>query len=230
MEKTAFEMGFEKRSGEAGFAVGAFTGATLGNLLGMRHHFEKDRDAMATLRSSSKVDAKNAYKDVAHLIPDAALLTKSDLQGMLLSGKYNGEKLTETELRGVVRLINSVSGQNAAALHPQNRWTDLFVGDYPVFKDKKVVITADKVNKHVLAHEVGHIIDADEREKKNILLRAMYRLRPTLLRESAAWDKAPGDGHDKIREKTLATYKASLLTDIATIGGAGVGAALGAMI
>jgi len=226
-----FWTGFEKRAGEGllmGLTMGGGMIGGLGAGIAASKYYGKQNAKLLRKiqRHKEKVDAKEFFKTIQHFSPNAKLITIKELEQLI---RDEDDKVRKEFLKG---LRSVVTGGNAAAIHPyviERERLGHLVPDS--IKAQPVILTAEKVNPSVIAHEMGHVIDYDIVAQQNFLKKFLANRRSTLKVEHAAWEKAPGSGHDEVKETALQTYKNSkkvdILMNLGTIAGVAAGAGLG---
>jgi hypothetical protein len=207
-----FWNGFEKQAkvdGEKvlGGLLGALYGFGAGTILGElgsapfidRNH-KKFQEALKE-KKKENVDAKKIFKKIKPALPDGSKhYTRSDLKKMKPKNpgaieKHLYEHFDEQLGQGNAFAVNGEQNKNLKHL--------------PQFLKEKAIVTGDKVHPSIMVHEAGHLIDFDETDKKTFLKRVYDKhLRSTLKMENQAWDKAPGEYDDKIKDTALSTYEA----------------------
>lgn len=219
------EIGQEKQSAmnpeaiSAGIEVGSLLGTVVGGYIAMK----QIKAVMKAMREDpNKTDAKKLFEEHKKDFADVKIFTVSDLNKII-------KKIDDMDHRAVAQsLRDAAEHSNAMAVHPS-------MGGMLVNLEKllpkelgtKFVVTEDKVNPSVLAHELGHIKDFDDVAKANFLMRALKGFRTTGMVERAAWDKAPGKVDQDVKDRALSTYnKGFWYPLIGTIGGAVAGGGL----
>lgn len=216
-----FWKGFEKKAVSKNTGLGIYFGSLAG--VGLATAYIQ-HDVNKTLKGfkehDGNVDARKSFAKIKHLSPDTELVTESELRKKI---KGEGGFLRKRQLES---FADALSKGNAFAYHPEIGGLHIMVPDF--MRNKKIIMSADKVHPSVLAHEMGHVIDYDEIGKKPAFKKFVSKyLRGTVGRETAAWDKAPGNGHEELKVPALRSYKnVAYGLPIA----AGVGGILGGLI
>lgn len=213
--------------------VSAAIGSVVGSAIAVKKNKEFVEKKVLQEKGKKKVDAKDFFQKIKKSLPkDTVLLTNEELHAKVKKSKT----IDELEF---LQLLRSASEGNAAAI--PKHVTESGVTKHLVperFRGKNYIITDDKVNPAILAHEAGHIIDFDQVEKSPFLKKFFTKLfRGTVAIEAAAWDKAPKvDGmkekdFKEMRDGALATYKRGRDYPIfGALGGAAVPLAIGGIL
>ena len=202
--------GFEKRALSDQALLGGVYGAMAGRVTGalMANPYNK-RDTEKLFAKDPREDAKQVFKKIKPLLPkDTKLLTTSDIKKKLKTAKGMDKYKFE--------VYKGVSETNAAANPETNE-----------------IITPDKVNPSILAHEAGHLIDNDDIKKSPFWKRFAKKFRSQVSEEATAWDKAPDQEtiDQEVRDLALGTYKRHRnFANIGTAAGAIIGGVGGAAL
>lgn len=198
---------------------GLAAGSTLGAFLASR----KNRKVLEELSQFKSENAKKLFQKMKGALPKGTQhLTSSDLRELIEEESDAGKKDILSDWK------ETVDRGNAFAIHPQMSSAALHDRLPDAVAHKKTIITGDKVQPAVLAHEAGHIIDYEEIAKSPAFKRFVKHLRSTVRLENAAWDKAPlttSPDTQAIRDNLVGTYERGRNY---TIAGALAGTLLGA--
>jgi hypothetical protein len=218
-----FSVGFEKCAAGELMPQLAMAGAILGMGIGGLSADKKNRAFVEQeLLNGKKQDARKVFGVLKkHLPEDTILYTTSDLHKKVHDAKTMDDM-------NFWQMLRSLGEGNAAAIPKKETKNNKQIPKE--LRNKNIIVSADKINPLIMAHEAGHVIDFNDIETGKEKL--PFFTHPDRY-EHAAWDKAPDvkaskKDYERVRTGAVGTYQRARNYPLAGLaigglGGLGVG-------